>query len=85
MVAGVAGLPRARDGEPQHGGADAAHLRRGAAADLHADAPRLLPALRELAAVQGAGAHVGRLPRARLPLQRPRAAPQVTVHSLDIL
>lgn len=63
--AGVAGLARARDGEPQHGGADAAHVRRGAAADLHAHAPRLLPALRQLAALQDAGAHVGRLARAR--------------------
>lgn len=45
-VAGVLGFASPGDREPQHGGADAAHLRRGAAADLHADAPGQLPALR---------------------------------------
>lgn len=55
-LAGVAGLARPRGRQPQHGGADAAHVRRGAAADLHADAPRLVPALRQLAAVQDSGA-----------------------------
>lgn len=53
-VAGVAGLAGARDREPEHGGAHAAHLRRGAAADLHAHAPGLVPALRQLAPLQGA-------------------------------
>lgn len=62
LSAGVAGFARARGGEPQHGGADSAHLRRGAAADLHADAPRLVPALRQLATLQGVGAR-GRAPR----------------------
>lgn len=56
LCAGVAGLARARDRQPQHGGAHAAHVRRGAAADLHAHAPRLVPALRQLAALQDAGA-----------------------------
>lgn len=59
-VAGVAGLAGARGGQPQHGGTDAAHVRRGAAADLHADAPRLVPALRQLPALQDAGAAVDR-------------------------
>lgn len=56
VTAGVLGLARTRSGEPQHGGADAPHLRRGAVADLHVDASRLVPALRQLAAVQDAGA-----------------------------
>lgn len=59
--AGFLGLPRPRDSEPQHGGAHATHFRRGAAADLHPHAPRLVPALRELSSLQGSGAHVGRL------------------------
>ena len=50
---GELGLPRARDHQPEHDRAVAAHVRRGAAADLHADASGLLPKIRELADVQG--------------------------------
>ena len=52
-TAGEPGLAGAGDRQPQHGGPDAAHVRRGAAADLHAHAPRLLPAVRQLAHLQG--------------------------------
>lgn len=71
---GVPGLARTRGGEPQHGGADAAHVRRGAAADLHADAPRLVSALRQLAALQGASAPHQRLAERRARARSGRAA-----------
>lgn len=50
--AGEPGLAGARDRQPQHGGPDTAHFRRGSAADLHADAPRFLSALRQLELLQ---------------------------------
>ncbi len=50
---GEPGLSGAGDHQSQHDRALPAHLRRGPAADLHAHAPRLLPALRQLAHLQG--------------------------------
>jgi len=39
--------------QPQHDRAQSAHVRRGAIANLHAHAPRLVPAVRKLAHLQG--------------------------------
>lgn len=39
LPAGEPGLESARDRQQEHGGAHTAHVRRGPAADLHADAP----------------------------------------------
>lgn len=50
--AGVTGLPCPRNDQSQHDGTNTAHLRRGAAADLHPDAPGLVSALSEFPAVQ---------------------------------
>lgn len=50
--AGVTGLPCPRNDQSQHDGTNTAYLRRGAAADLHPDAPGLVSALSEFPAVQ---------------------------------
>lgn len=50
---GQSGLPRSGRDQPQHAGADLAHVRGGSAADLHADAERLVPALHKLGGVRG--------------------------------
>lgn len=50
---GQFGFARPRGDQPQHAGADLAHVRGGSAADLHADAERLVPALHELRRVHG--------------------------------
>lgn len=50
---GQSGLPRSGRDQPQHAGADLAHIRGGSAADLHANAERLVPALHKLGGVRG--------------------------------
>lgn len=50
---GQSGLPRSGRDQPQHAGADLADVRGGSAADLHADAERLVPALHKLGRVRG--------------------------------
>lgn len=50
---GQSGLPRSGRDQLQHAGADLAHVRGGSAADLHADAERLVPALHKLGGVRG--------------------------------
>ncbi|MPC95368.1 hypothetical protein E2C01_090575 [Portunus trituberculatus] len=50
--AGLAGFKSSRDHQPQHGGPNPAHLRRGADPDLHAHAPGLLSALPQLRHLQ---------------------------------
>ena len=50
---GQFGFTRPRGDQPQHAGADLAHVRGGSAADLHADAERLVPALHELLGIHG--------------------------------
>lgn len=52
IFAGEPGLAGARNRQPQHGRPNAAHVRRGPAADLHADASRLVPALRQFHLLQ---------------------------------
>lgn len=88
MCAGIAGLASARGGQPQHGGADAAHVRRGSVANLHADAPRLVPTLRQLATLQDAGESAGAR-RAARPSAFPAgdlntAAPHVYIQSIYV-
>lgn len=56
---GEFGLARPRRDQPQHAGADVAHVRRRPAADLHADAERLVPALHQLNRVHGSGEEPG--------------------------
>lgn len=70
-VTGEPGRDGPGDREPQHGGPDAAHVRRGADADLHADAQRLVPAVRQLDAVQEAGAAQQRRRRGRRQQRHP--------------
>lgn len=59
---GQFGLSRPRRDQPQHAGADLAHVRRRSAADLHADAERLVPALHELNRVHGSAEEPGGAP-----------------------
>lgn len=55
LISGEPGLASARNSEPEHGAADPAHLRRGPAADIHPDAPRLLPPFRQQRDVPAGG------------------------------
>jgi len=54
MVEGESGLEGSRGDQPQHGAPVTAHVRRSSAADLHTDAPRLLPAIPQLRRLQAA-------------------------------
>lgn len=56
---GQPGFPRPRSDKPQHAGADLPHLRRRPAADLHADAERLVPPLHKLERVHGSAEEPG--------------------------
>lgn len=55
-VAGVARRSSSRNSKPKHGGADVAHVRRGAASNLYPYASRQLPTFRQLPVIQVAGA-----------------------------
>lgn len=84
VFAGELGLPCARDHQPQHGGTDAAHLRRGPASNLHAHASGLVPAIRQLSAVSQAGTTAFPFPQGQcgltvmLPLLRKEKDPRTT-------
>lgn len=56
---GQLGLTCPRGDKPQHAGADLAHVRRRSAADLHADAERLVPPLHKLICVHGSDEEPG--------------------------
>ena len=43
IISGESRLAGTRDRESEHGGANASHVRRSTAANLHPDAPGLLP------------------------------------------
>lgn len=86
LPAGEPGLQSARDRQQEHGGAHTTHVRRGPAPDLHADAPRLVPALHQLCDLQAAGAAQRRgqrrgRQRGRHPVQRPAQAEYRVTHS----
>lgn len=55
MFLGVFGFSSPRNRESQHGGANPSDVRRSPAADLHPNASRQLPALRQLVDVQITG------------------------------
>lgn len=84
---GEPGLESAGDRQQEHGGADPSHVRRGPAADLHVDAPRLVPALHQLCDLQAAGPaerrgqRRGRRQRGRHPVQRPAQTEHRVTHS----
>lgn len=56
---GQSGFSRSRGDKPQHAGADLAHIRRRSAADLHADAERLVPPLHKLDCIHGSAQEPG--------------------------
>lgn len=56
---GQFGFTCSRRDKPQHAGADLAHVRGGSAADLHADAERLVPPLHKLGCVYGSAEEPG--------------------------
>lgn len=56
---GQLGLSCSRGDKPQHAGADLADVRGRSAADLHADAERLVPPLHKLDRVHGSAEEPG--------------------------
>ena len=71
MDLGEFGLAREGDREQEHDGPDAAHVRRSPAADLHADAPRFLPAFRQLGLLQETVSAQQQQPEGEFGLRRP--------------
>lgn len=59
---GQFGFTCSRRDKPQHAGADLAHVRGGSAADLHADAERLVPPLHKLSRVYRSAEEPGGAP-----------------------
>ena len=70
LTTGQSGLSGARDRQPEHGGPDSAHFWRSPAANLHADAPWLVSAFRQLVLLQETGANQQHQSQGKLSLRQ---------------